>query len=57
MKLAFGRYAEREVVEVRREGSKMHYKLYNPKTLQDCLMISDEIVEQMEKTITLHKWL
>lgn len=37
------------VVIVRREGTKMYYKLANSKTLQACLIMRDAMIEQMEK--------
>lgn len=48
---------DRGVVEVRREGTKMYYKLSNPKTLQACIIMRDAMVEQMEKTMKLIKGL
>lgn len=42
---------ERGVVEVRREGTKMYYKLSNPKTLQACLIMRDAMIEQMKKEL------
>lgn len=46
---------ERGVVEVRRESTKMYYKLSNPKTLQACLIMRDAMIEQMEKTMKVIK--
>jgi ArsR family transcriptional regulator len=46
---------DRGVVEVRREGTKMVYKLSNPKTLQACLIMRDAMIEQMEKTMKVIK--
>ena len=46
---------DRGVVEVRREGTKMYYKLSNPKTLQACLIMRDAMIEQMEKTMKVIK--
>lgn len=40
---------ERGVVEVRRDGTKMYYKIANPKTLQACIIMREAMVEQMEK--------
>ena len=40
---------EKGVVEVRRDGTKMFYKLANPKTLQACIIMREAMVEQMEK--------
>ena len=40
---------DRGVVEVRREGTKMYYRLGNPKTLQACLIMRDAMIEQMQK--------
>ena len=42
---------EKGVVEVRREGTKMYYKLANPKTLQACLIMRDAMIEQMKKEL------
>lgn len=44
---------ERGVVEVRREGTKMYYKLANPKTLQACIIMRDVMVEQMKKNLDM----
>jgi len=46
---------ERGVVEVRREGTKMYYKLANPKTLQACIIMRDAMVEQMKKQLEMIK--
>lgn len=46
---------EKGVVEVRREGTKMYYKLSNPKTLQACIIMRDAMVEQMKKNMKLIK--
>ena len=46
---------EKGVVEVRREGTKMYYKLANPKTLQACIIMRDAMVEQMGKNMKLIK--
>lgn len=46
---------ERGVVETRREGTKMYYRLSTPKTLQACLIMRDAMIEQMEKNIKLIK--
>jgi ArsR family transcriptional regulator len=40
---------EKGVVVVRREGTKMYYKIANPKTLQACIIMRDAMIEQMEK--------
>ena len=40
---------EKGVVEVRREGTKMYYKLTNPKTLQACCIMREAMIEQMTK--------
>ncbi len=40
---------EKGVVEVRREGTKMYYRIANPKTLQACIIMREAMVEQMEK--------
>ncbi len=46
---------ERGVVEARREGTKMYYKLVNPKTLQACLIMRDAMIEQMKKQLEMMK--
>lgn len=46
---------ERGVVEVRREGTKMYYKLANPKTLQACIIMRDAMIEQMKKQLDMIK--
>jgi DNA-binding transcriptional ArsR family regulator len=40
---------EKGVVLVRREGTKMYYKLANSKTLKACLIMREAMIEQMEK--------
>jgi len=40
---------EKGVVDVRREGTKMHYSIANPKTLQACIIMREAMVEQMAK--------
>ena len=44
---------ERGVVSVRREGTKMYYKLSNPKTLKACLMMRDVMFEQMKEKLVI----
>ena len=46
---------EKGVVIVRREGTKMYYKLANPKTLQACIIMRDAMVEQMQKQMEMIK--
>lgn len=46
---------ERGVVETRREGTKIYYRIANPKTLQACLLMRDAMVEQMTKNMNLIK--
>lgn len=46
---------DRGVVEVRREGTKMYYRLGNPKTLQACIIMRDAMVEQMKKQLEMIK--
>lgn len=46
---------ERGVVEVRREGTKMYYKLANPKTLEACIIMRDAMIEQMKKQLEMIK--
>ncbi|NJD04363.1 MAG: winged helix-turn-helix transcriptional regulator [Ruminiclostridium sp.] len=42
---------ERGIVEARREGTKMHYRVTNPKTLQACTIMRDAMIEQMKKKL------
>lgn len=44
---------ERGIVETRREGTKIYYRLSNPKTLQACIIMRNAMIEQMEKNIEL----
>lgn len=44
---------ERGIVETRREGTKIYYRIANPKTLQACLITRDAMIEQMEKNYKL----
>lgn len=44
---------EKGVVDVRREGTKMYYKIANPKTLQACIIMRDAMVEQMKKQMEM----
>jgi len=46
---------EKGVVEVRREGTKMYYTIANPKTLQACILMREDMVEQMEKKFDMIK--
>jgi len=40
---------ENGIVECRRDGNKMHYKVANPKTLQACTIMRESMIEQMRK--------
>lgn len=42
---------EKGVVESRRSGTKIYYRLANPKTLQACILMREAMVEQMEKCV------
>lgn len=42
---------EKGVVESRRSGNKIFYRLANPKTLQACILMREAMVEQMEKCV------
>lgn len=42
---------EKGVVENRREGTKIYYKIANPKTLEACLIMRDAMIEQMKKDL------
>jgi ArsR family transcriptional regulator len=44
---------EKGVVVTRREGTKIYYKIANPKTLQACIIMRDAMVEHMKKNINL----
>lgn len=46
---------EKGVVEVRREGVKMYYRLSNLKVLQACSIMRDAMYEQLEKNLMLMK--
>lgn len=46
---------ENGVVESRREGTKIYYKLSNPKTLQACTIMREAMIEQMEKNMIIIK--
>lgn len=46
---------ERGVVEYRRDGTKMYYKLTNPKILQACLMMRDILVERIKQNADIIK--
>lgn len=46
---------EKGVVEVRREGTKMHYTIANLKTLQACIIMREAMVEQMAKQFDMVK--
>ena len=42
---------EKGVVEVRRQGTKMYYRLSNAKILQACLIMREAMFEQMQKNL------
>ncbi len=46
---------EKGVVGVRREGTKMYYKIANPKTLQACIIMREAMIEQMQNQIQMIK--
>jgi ArsR family transcriptional regulator len=46
---------EKGIVETRREGTKIYYRIANPKTLQACTIMRDAMIEQMEKNFNLFK--
>jgi len=46
---------ERGVVESRRDGTKIYYKLTNPKILQACLMMRDILVERIKQNANIIK--
>ncbi|HAR62585.1 MAG: transcriptional regulator [Candidatus Margulisiibacteriota bacterium] len=46
---------EKGVVEIRREGTRIFYRLSNPKVLQACQIMKDVMFEQMEKKMQVIK--
>jgi len=44
---------EKGVVEVRRDGVKMFYKISNPRTLEACIIMRDLMIEQCNKKVKL----
>jgi len=46
---------EKGVVEVRRDGVKMFYKISNPRTLEACIIMRDLMIEQCNKRSELIK--
>lgn len=42
---------ESVVIETRREGIKIYYKIANPKTLQACLIIRIAMIDQMTRNM------
>lgn len=42
---------DKGVVEARRAGTKIYYRLANPKTLQACILMREAMIEQMEKNV------
>lgn len=42
---------EKGVVTSRRDGTRIYYKLSNPKSLQACILMREAMIEQMEKTM------
>lgn len=44
---------EKGVVEVRRDGVKMYYKISNPRTLEACIIMRDLMIEQCNKKANL----
>jgi len=38
---------EKGIVETRRQGTKIYYKLSNPKTLEACIMMRDVMISNM----------
>ncbi|WP_008825874.1 ArsR/SmtB family transcription factor [Haloplasma contractile] len=42
---------EKGVVETRREGTKIYYKLTNPKILEACIMMRDIMFSNINKTL------
>jgi len=44
---------ERGVVEFRREGTKIYYKLSNPKILEACIIMRDLMLEQLKKKLNI----
>ena len=46
---------DKGIVETRREGVKIYYKISNPKTLEACIIMRDLMVEQCNKKAELLK--
>jgi len=42
---------EKGVVKNRREGTKIYYRIANPKTLEACLIMRDAMIEEMKKDL------
>lgn len=40
---------DKGVVESRRAGTKIYYRLSNPKTLQACILMREAMIERMEQ--------
>jgi len=43
---------DKGVVESRRAGTKVYYRLANPKTLQACILMREAMIERMEACAT-----
>lgn len=46
---------EKGVVTFRREGTRIHYRLANPKSLQACILMREAMIEEMEKQYNVIK--
>ena len=42
---------DKGVVESRRSGTKIYYRLSNPKTLQACILMREAMIERMEECV------
>ncbi len=44
---------DRGIVESRRDGTKIYYRLSNPKVLEACMIVRDLMFEQLNKKINM----
>ncbi|MDD2534406.1 MAG: metalloregulator ArsR/SmtB family transcription factor [Eubacteriales bacterium] len=42
---------DKGIVESRRAGTKVYYRLSNPKTLQACILMREAMIERMEQCV------
>lgn len=46
---------DKGVVTFRRDGTRIYYRLANPKTLQACILMREAMIEEMEKQYSVVK--